>query len=157
MTMLCRVLALGGSQSPAPAAHHQAHQAHQEPVAHKSATSEHHKAPEPKSLYYRAAATQVPDYTIVHQDTTNGDGKRIDAFIITNHTDDREALGAVLEDIQLKTDADLTVGYFSDSKTAYQHDELFANGQLAATAMGKSYMTGEQTLRASANRERILM
>jgi hypothetical protein len=128
-------LVLGGSPSTQSA---NSQSANSQPAAQKT--------PAPKDLYHRAAVARVPDYTIAHEDTNNGDGKRVDIFVITSRTDDKAALGSILEDVQLKTDADLVVAYFFDSKTAYQHEELFADGQLAAKATGESFREGEPNL-----------
>jgi hypothetical protein len=103
-------LALGGSGSPQSASH-------QEPVHHE--TTEHHKAPEPKSLYERATFRQ--DYTVVSVDKQGPEYAEVS--LVTEPTHDKEALAFMAKEQAFQHEVNNAfVLAFSSEKAARSDD-----------------------------------
>ena len=113
--------------------------------ADKQGATPHKQEPKPqRGLYDRAVLAKAPAYEVAYSDKVSAG--RTDVFIITARTEDKAALGSILICEQEESGTDLVSGYYFESRGAVNRNEIFAYGHLAATAKGKSYITGEQEL-----------
>jgi hypothetical protein len=135
------VLAVIGAPSCGPSA---AKQQAAKPATHDAHTSVHDGGKAHTGLYDKAAGAEPPAYRVVY--ATRSRSSRVDAWIVTAKTSDKAKLGAILIHEQEHTGADLYVAGFAPNKAALDSGGVFAYGQLAATAKGKAYMTGQQDL-----------
>ncbi|MDQ3864134.1 MAG: hypothetical protein M3317_11665 [Actinomycetota bacterium] len=99
------------------------------------------------SLYRQAVTEPLAPYKVdyISEDTA----QRFDAYVVAESTTNKPKLGRILIDLQENSgeDPDLVTAVFC-TKPGKQRctDTQFAYGEYAATAQGKSFMTGEQVL-----------
>ena len=105
------------------------------------------KPPQEHSLYRQAVLTPLAPYKVDY--TSEDTAQRLDAYVVTDRTTDKPRLGRILVDLQANSehDPDLVTAFFC-TKPGKQGctDTLFATGEYAVTAQGKSFMTGEKVL-----------
>jgi len=105
------------------------------------------KPEQEQSLYGQAVLEPLAPYEIDY--TSDETAQRLDVYIVTERTTNKPRLGRILIDLQENSEhnPDLVTAFFC-TKPGEQSctDTLFATGEYAATAQGKSFMTGEKVL-----------
>lgn len=118
----------------------------QDPPEEKPAKESKEK-PQEQDLHGQAVVEPLAPYKV---DYTSGEtDQRLDVFVVTERTTNKPRLGRILIDLQQSSEPapDLVAAFFC-TKPGEQGcaDTTFATGEYAATAQGKSFMTGEQVL-----------
>jgi len=103
--------------------------------------------PQERSLYEQAVIEPLAPYKVDY--TASDTVGRLDVFVVTERTTNKPRLGRILIDLQENSEHEpdlVTAAYCTKPGEQSCTDTLFATGEYAATAQGKSFMTGEQVL-----------